>query len=148
MKTLIRIIAIIVVSIIVSSLIPDMTISDGLVNTLFTVVGIVFSVSMSILIGFNLDEVYNESYLRRIRKELKDIRDRFIFYFILSVFLYLVYSTIKDCITTVSVVKLRYDFLVVLFEAFTIGYYVYNLVSLHELNNNLSDKIKEEKRRS
>lgn len=146
MKAFYWCIALALVTILSSLLLPDISISEGVVMTLFTVVGIMFSVSMSIVIGFNTDEIYNETYLTRIRRDLKHIRSQFIFYLVISVVLYLLYSILPNHIISLSIFRFDYALFVSFFEIYTIIYYTYNLTILHDLSNAISDKIKEEKK--
>lgn len=147
MKTVYRVIGIILMALILSSLCPSLPISEEFIRTLFTVVGIMFSVSMSILIGFNTTDIYNERFLNLVRLDLRRIRRYFIMYFVVSVLLYITFALFPDLSFSIKWIQFRFAIFVATFESFTILYYIYNLIKLGDLNDKISDKIKEEKRR-
>lgn len=66
-----------VVSMLVAAF-SDITIENDVSNTLFTIVGIMFSIGMSIAVTSNTSIVVNKSIRKNIREEIDRIRDLFI----------------------------------------------------------------------
>lgn len=68
------------------------TIPNVVVNTFYTIIGIVFGIGFSLFISSSYKEVERDDYRECMRKNLHNIRDRFVFYFIVSTIFYLLFS--------------------------------------------------------
>lgn len=76
-----------VVSMLVAAF-SDITIENDVSNTLFTIVGIMFSIGMSIAVTSNTSIVVNKSIRKNIREEIDRIRDLFISCFAVDACIY------------------------------------------------------------
>lgn len=71
-NSVIVIVASLILSILLSHIIPPV-IAEKTVGILYTVIGILFSVAMSIAISFDLSDIANDRYYFSIKKDLKKI---------------------------------------------------------------------------
>ncbi len=115
-------------------------INDVIVNTLYTISGIMFSVGMGMLCALNFDRVKNNNFYREIKFNLLYVRNIYLIYFLFASLFYILYYFLKEfngvnCITYVW-------YLVVLFCIISIIYFVYNFVLIQKLNFELSDRYR------
>lgn len=68
------------------------TIPNIVINTLYTIIGIVFGIGFSLFISSSYKSVERNDDKNAMRQNLHNIRDRFVFYFFVSTFFYLIYS--------------------------------------------------------
>lgn len=68
------------------------TIPNIVINTLFTIIGIVFGIGFSLFISSSYKNVERDDNKKAMRQNLHNIRDRFVFYFFVSTIFYLLYS--------------------------------------------------------
>ncbi|WP_295154854.1 hypothetical protein [uncultured Brachyspira sp.] len=62
----------------------------NILDTLFSVIGIVFSVGYSIIISFSLKGIRNEKYLNKFKNNINDISMTLSTYFVTSIIIYMV----------------------------------------------------------
>lgn len=67
----------------------DTPLKEGLISTLYNVSGIMFSIGLGLIVSFNLSGIRNREYIKEIRKNIANIRDIFISYFIISTLIYI-----------------------------------------------------------
>lgn len=124
----------------------DMPLKEGLISTLYNVSGIMFSIGLGLIVSFNLSGVRNRKYIKEIRKNIVNIRNIFIYYFIISTFIYITYSYI-------GVMEFKYKWLYIkidtsifacMFLLFSIMYFTINFLSIQKLNDEIFDRIAEE----
>lgn len=147
MKLIIRCISALVLSVILSSI--NFTGSCEAVKVLFTVLGISFSIAMSIIISFDLSSVLNDGYRTSIRHSLTYTRDAIVFDFILSTILLFVSILDKDNLIKFelfSLIKFDIQTFTTCVVLFSIFYEIYNFKKIHELHDQLSDRIIKEKK--
>lgn len=73
----------------------DTPLKEGLISTLYNVSGIMFSIGLGLIVSFNLSGIRNREYIKEIRKNIANIRDIFISYFIISTLIYI--TNINSC---------------------------------------------------
>lgn len=71
------------------------TIPNVVVNTFYTIIGIVFGIGFSLFIASSYKSVERDDYRELMHKNLHNIRDRFVFYFIVSTIFYLLFSILN-----------------------------------------------------
>ena len=143
MNAILRILVVLISTIIFSS-VGNFTPDRVLMNTVFTVSGIMFSIGLGLIVNFNLYEIKNSWYLKRIRKNLNKVRNSFIFYFALSTLCFLLFHYLLIPIFSVWVLKFDVSVLFLIVMLFSIGYYIVNLVELQKLNDEIVDRINRE----
>lgn len=117
------------------------------VQTLFTVLGIVFSIAMSLLVSFGLSEILNKGIRLKLRSSISKTRNCLLLDFSTSA-LILVASLLWDASSLVyEICWLRID--VMLFAVCTIAmsllYEIYNFRMIHNLHTDIEDEIVNEK---
>ncbi|SMP09060.1 hypothetical protein SAMN06264346_10223 [Chryseobacterium profundimaris] len=122
--------------------------SELFMNTLYTVLGIMFSIGLGLVVTFNLGGIKNRRFITGIRRNLRTIRSLYILYFTISTVLYLVESQLKSAnsniIKIVQYVKLQitFDFstFTVCFLFYSIFYCIINLIDLQKLSESIFDE--------
>ena len=123
----------------------------GAVQALFTVLGVSFSIAMSIIISFDLSNILNDGYRMAIRASIKNTRNCIIVDFIFATMLLLLSS-----LQGIAEFKLEFSNHVLLdFQTFvtcaivmSIIYEVYNFIMIHNLHDAIADKVVEEKKQT
>lgn len=105
-------------------------------DILFMVIGIVFSVGYSVIIGFSLSGIKNEEYLNSFRKDLNNISIAFIIYFMLSILVYIL-SKIDFGLAFISI-------FFVLTLIYIIIFLIYNFHRLQETKIQIEDRLQKE----
>lgn len=105
-------------------------------DILFTVIGIVFSVGYSVIIGFSLSGIKNEEYLNSFRKDLNNISIAFIIYFMLSILVYIL-SKIDFGLKFINI-------FCVLTLIYIIIFLIYNFHRLQETKMQIEDRLQKE----
>nr|DAK66630.1 MAG TPA: protein of unknown function (DUF5392) [Bacteriophage sp.] len=124
---------------VVLSLYTRALMTGDVLDTLYTVAGVIFSVGMSLTVSPKTDGVVNETIKKSIRYSYKKIRNSFMSFF---------------CIDTVLYVLTEFDFSMCLaaiwgnccaiFLLFSIGYYVCNFNCLQMLGEKIEDHAMKE----
>lgn len=119
-------------------------------QTLFTVLGIVFSISMSLLVSFNLSKVLNKELRHKLRENIVHTRKMLLWDFIsstIALFIALVWSetSLRYELTDWLVVDVMLVAVVVVI--FSLIYEIYNFNTLHRLNSDIEDAVIEEESR-
>lgn len=147
MKTAIRFIVLLLLTIIISS-VWDTRPDDFFMSTIYTVTGIIFSIGLSLIVTFSLHGLKNKSYINHLRKNLFYIRQSFIVYFSIATLCYILDKYIGKEFFSKTIfnhdVKFSFSILFCLLIFYAIIYFIVNLLAIQKLNNDLFDKINEE----
>lgn len=73
----------------ISYFVPVFTVSNTTLNTLFTVAGIMFSIGMSLSVTSNTSGIKNRTIRSRIRRNMKKVRNYFIYQFLFTSLFYI-----------------------------------------------------------
>lgn len=124
----------------------DTPLKEGLISTLYNVSGIMFSIGLGLIVSFNLSGIRNREYIKEIRKNIANIRDIFISYFIISTLIYITYSYIEviDFRYKSFHIKLDGSVFACALLLFSIVYFTINFLSIQKLNDEIFDRITEE----
>lgn len=120
------------------------------VQTLFTVLGIVFSIAMSLLVSFGLSEILNKGVRVQLRASISKMRNCLLLDFCIST-LILVASLLWDGSRLVyEICWLRIDIMLfaVCVIAMSLLYEIYNFRRIHNLHTDIEDAIVKEKTQS
>lgn len=140
-----KIVAYLIFSVLVAGLLSVYTgvnVDVGVLNTLYTVSGIIFSVGMSIAISAKTDQVTKESKRNAIRGSYKTVRNSFMLLFGISTLLFIAAQAYA-----ITNYPAALDLLCVVFILVSIVYYIYNFVKLHKLGEDIEDQILKETKR-
>lgn len=113
-------------------------------QTLFTVLGIVFSISMSLIVSFNLSKVLNQRIRKSLRASIIHTRNMLLWDFCIStLFLFTAliwdqnrfrYEITKLCIIDIMLIAISVVMISLIYE-------IYNFKRLHELNWDIEDEV-------
>lgn len=118
----------------------SINVPTSIFRTLYTVVGVVFSVGMSIAISSKADGVTNERMRRSIRSSYVRVRNSFMILFLFDTILYLFVELISG-----NTAFLRYSvMLCTLYFFVSIIHFIYNFIKLQELGEQIEDQVLKE----
>lgn len=147
MSNVIRIIFVVIISAILSQLLPTHS-CDSLLSVLYTVDGILFSVGIGVATGFDLSRIKNKDYLQRIRMNIASTRNSFICFFIYSTLTLLLSQYLKKHSITFNLKELIFLFDFTTFALcsilFSIVFFIVNFIGLQTLRDQITDRILEE----
>lgn len=144
-KLSIRLIIAVVVSLILAAI--GVKGNAVVVQTLFTVLGIVFSIAMSLLVSFGLSKILNQGIRLKLRSSISQTRNCLLWDFSVST-LILVVSLLWN--TSCLVYKIGWFHIdIMLFAvcviAMSLLYEIYNFRRIHNLHTDIEDAIVKEK---
>ena len=151
MKKIVKILIFFVVTIIVSTFCP-IHLDTFFVSTLYTVVGFMFSIGLSLVVTFNIGNVKNPTYIRYIRNNIHKIRSNFIIYFLSSTICYITNyyfdERLKEQLSkalvlfNIQTINIQFDFslLASIVILYSIAYIIVNFIAMQKLNDELFDK--------
>lgn len=112
-------------------------------QTLFTVSGIVFSISMSLLVSFNLSKILNKKIRITLRAEIAHTRNMLLLDFSIATI-----AIVVALIWDEDYLRITYKFVTIDVMLISIAlvlnsllYEIYNFQELHKLHTNIEDKI-------
>ncbi|MBR4127827.1 MAG: hypothetical protein IKR09_09670 [Alphaproteobacteria bacterium] len=141
MRHLYRIIVLFLVFIILSFF--NFCFEKEVLNTIYNVSGIMFSVGLGLIVGTTFSELKNTNYLKSVRQNLKYIRSVFIYYFLAETFLFLFVGNKFN--TTIMHYNIKYDTFFAIFSIYTIIYFTFNFLQIQKLNEDITDKKNKER---
>ena len=121
-------------------------ISNEMISLLYSVVGILFSVSMSMIISFNTQGVKNREVKKSLKTQMKRLMTNAIMYFsslsvLMLIQLFFQQVDTKDVVFAIGPVTFRMSCLLVWYSSLCIVYYIVNFTHVYELNNNIEEQI-------
>lgn len=125
-------------------------ISWNSVETLYTVVGVMFSVGMSLIISVSTNNVHNIEAKKDIRKRMKIVTNNYVISFVVITFFFIIFN--ENCVQQdtdlLSIYKWiainKTDFITML-SAMGLIYYVVNFMTIQGMNREIEDIIDQEK---
>ena len=147
MKILVGVIISVVLAIILPTLFNVGGAPTVVISTLFTVVGVIFSVGMSLIISVSTSGVKNKDARDVFRSQLSKIRTRFIIVFVVISFLYVLLPIEGNHVEwnvlqlKETVVKLNFNTFLVCALLLGIIYYIVNFYSIQTSVYSLEDRI-------
>lgn len=121
--------------------------NDYYMNTLFNILGIMFSIAMGLLITFNLQGIKNKRFIV-LRSNIKEVRHSYIKYFAFSTLFYLLEKYLRDkgsnlyafSIREISI-TINFSLITVVILVYSIIYFIINFIAMQKLNDNLYDEV-------
>ena len=126
----------------ISYFVPVFTVNNTTLNTLYTVAGIMFSIGMSLSVTSNTSGVRNKTIRNRIRKNMKQVRNFFIYHFLLTSLFYIIYLY-KETIN-IKAFTYKIDVLALVLIIMSIIYYIVNFIAIQRLNLQIEEAINEQ----
>ncbi len=126
----------------ISYFVPVFTVNNTTLNTLYTVAGIMFSIGMSLSVTSNTSGVRNKTIRNRIRKNMKQVRNFFIYHFLSTSLFYIIYLY-KETIN-IKAFTYKIDVLALVLIIMSIIYYIVNFIAIQRLNEQIEEAINEQ----
>ena len=126
------------------TLLMDLKIGENVSNTLFTIVGIMFSIGLSIAVTSNTSVVVNRKIRNSLRDEINRIRNLFISCFSIVAFIYVLNIIFTNWTLEVWGYKIfNLEVCQLIIQLYSITYFIVNFMSLQNLNNQIGDAMNE-----
>lgn len=142
-----------VVSVVLGFLI-HLNIPASLITTLFTVVGIMFSVGMSLVVTMSTQNIHNQQAKKMVQDTINNLLKNYIFCFLLMTAIFAASMFFKmenvdgfqACEFNLFELDLRfnYAFSVLFYSGYSIVYYIFNMRATREQNFKIEQIIEEE----
>lgn len=120
------------------------------VSTLYTVVGVMFSVGMSLIISVSTSGVLNVEAKKDIRKRMKTVTHNYVITFALVTLFYILFNgtnTQQDAgvLYVYKWIVIRKTDFIAMLSAMSVIYYVVNFMTTQSMNKEIEDIIDREK---
>lgn len=143
MNKIINILLILGLSLLISSFFHDDSLSLNLIEILYTVSGILFSVGIGLMVTFKLGNVKHPIYRKALKKSVLKVRNSFFFYFAISTALFILCSENNDFILTINTnivnISLNLSLLSLITIIVSMLYYITNFIAIQKLNDEIED---------
>ena len=150
MKSVARVFFIFCLSIVIGSIFPNYSPSASLLNTFFTVSGIMFAIGLGLIVGFSPDGVKNQSYLKRIRSNINNVRNNFLIEFVIVSVCFVASSLALNSFELVIYGPVKISFLIYfgLQTFISIFYFSFNFLTIQKLRDDIFDRLLQEEKTS
>lgn len=129
----------------------DITLPEKVGDVFFTVSGILFSIGMSQVMGFDFSAITNDIAYKRFSDSLKSIQQSFCTEFIISAFTYLilVIKGEKKYIWIFNIWKFKFDITteLQLIVIFSVVFFLFSYLELFKNKTKITEKIRLERKR-
>lgn len=132
------------------SLIPIQP-TDTTLNILYGIIGVLFSVGMSLIIAFNGSNIVNPELKAQLRDNMHNVRNNFLFVFLVCSMFYIGFSLLKTEWQKIDVVKTEdlhiyctWATSVLTMLIYSIIALISNYVQIQQFYEDIEDKIHEE----
>ncbi len=117
--------------------------NEAVLQMLFTVLGIVFSISMSLLVSFSLTKILNKKIRINLRASISHTRNMLLLDFGLSTIVSVVALIWNEDVLryTFNGIVLDIMLMAVMFVATSLLYEIYNFSKLHKLHMDIEDAV-------
>lgn len=116
---------------------PDFEVKENLANTLYTITGIMFSIGLSLTVISSTVGIVNKDILRRIRKQIKHVRDSFIGVFIIASITFILYI----CTPDLQIKWLNKGWSLLLVQLISILFFIINFINIQKFNEDIEDNV-------
>lgn len=126
----------------ISYFVPVFTVNNTTLNTLYTVAGIMFSIGMSLSVTSNTSGVKNRTIRSRIRRNMKKVRNYFIYQFLFTSLFYI--ASLYKTTITIQNFTYRIDVLTLVTIIVSIIYYIVNFIAIQRLNEQIEEAVNDQ----
>lgn len=133
-----------IMSVVISSLF-DIECKDQVIQTLFTVIGIAYSIAISNIIGFKTDDIVNVKYRNIIKNKIKSMKNMNTIDFSLSILVFISSCLFTSFKFSLYFVEFNISMFVLLSLLFSLFYIVFSFKGLQQLSEDVSDRLYKEK---
>ena len=121
--------------------IASLPVDTLVIQTLYNAMCVVFSIGMVTIVTFSLEGVKNQNYIKDIRENINQIRNKFIFLFTLCTLLLILEKYWPNKPVFTIDIQTFARFATIVFFALSIGYFVYNFTRVQKLKNDIFDRL-------
>ena len=118
---------------------------SNIIPTLYTVAGILFSIGLGVISGFDFRDVKNRFFLKILRKNIRVVRNSFILFFSYATFALLIFQYFGQVGKTTEFFcfawKFDFGLHALLSILFAIAYFIANFLALQKLRDQITDKV-------
>lgn len=120
--------------------------NQAIVPTIYTLSGIMFSIGMGIVCTFNPSQIKNEQVFQRIKKNITNVRNSFLMYFMLSTVTFLASQMLVRIYITIMDFTLIFDYkiLALLFSIVSLIYFIGNFLTIQKLIFDIAERAMNE----
>lgn len=144
MKKTLNILLILGLSLLLSSFFfDDNSLSLNLIEILYTVSGILFSVGIGLVVTFKLGNVKHPIYRTELKKSVLKVRNSFFFYFAISTALFITCSENSGFYFSINTnylnISLNLSLLTLITIIGSMYYYITNFIAMQKLNDEIEN---------
>ena len=132
------------------SIIP-LQVKDATLTIFYGLIGVIFSVGMSLIISFNGSAILNKDFKDEIRSNVHEIRNNFLFIFLLCSALYVVYSLLPERWQLLKwnpsdniSIHFTWSLSVLLYHIYSMIALISNYIEIQRLYEDIEDRIAKE----
>ena len=136
------------------SLLP-LSVPENTLTIIYGIIGVLFSVGMSLVISFNGSNIGNAELKKDIREEMHSIRSNFLFVFVLSSLVYVSYTLMPQSIQQIEwyrfeniVIKSNWSISVIFYHLYSIVAIISNYLDIQRLYEDIEDKMESEMKKN
>lgn len=113
-----------------------------ILNSIYTVSGILFSVGLGLIISFMPNGVKNRRYIAELRLTVNQIRNKFFFEFGIATLLFVLFPVVEKIpVIDIQGIKLNFSLFFGIQILSSIPYLIINFLAIQKLNNDLFDRV-------
>lgn len=123
----------------------------NVISIMYNVASIMFSIGMGIIVTFSVSGIRNRYYQKKIKRNIKKIRDSYISYFSIITTLYLLNYVLPQNDYTVFKIKfidMKFDsnifiqYFTLAFCLFSLSYFILNFLGVQKLKDEIGDETR------
>lgn len=125
--------------------------TDTTLNILYGIIGVLFSVGMSLIIAFNGSNIVNPDLKSQLRDNMHNARNNFLFVFFICSLFYISYSLLKDDWKQTDIIKNETIHIYCTWAMSVLSMLIYSIVALisnyvqiQQYYEDIEDRIHEE----
>ena len=120
--------------------------NQAIVPTIYTLSGIMFSIGMGIACTFNPSQIRNEQVFQRVKKNITNVRNTFLMYFMLSTVTFLTSQILARKHISIMNFTLIFDYkiLALLFSIVSLIYFIVNFLTIQKLIFDIAERAMNE----
>lgn len=125
-----------------------MSINSDVLSTIYTVIGIMFSIALSLIVTFSLQGIRSRGSIESLRYKLKILRKRHIVNFAIDTSLFLTFTMLNNkglemaSITIKGVsITLNFALVILVLLVSSVFYYVMNFINIQKLNDKIFNEL-------
>lgn len=124
----------IIIAIGITFAIPTFSAKENVATTLYTITGIMFSIGLSMTVTSSTSNIKNQKIKKKIRTEIKSVRNKFIVAFTFASLFFIYYITAPFKIPSIN-----NGWLLICTQLAAILFFIVNFISIQRFNEKIED---------